>query len=117
MLRRNSKQRRGKSKFTDGFCIWNGPIISQDNERERDVGEFDDVGLPRVHGASMLFAIARDPRTIFTCWSIDWPTIFAKTMPVDRQGHLRVYRADGVGGKSLAVGTMGGFFFISSLGP
>src|SRR2546430_17675125 len=59
MLRRNSKQRRGKSKFTGGFCISNGPIISQDNERERDVGEFDDVGLPRVHGASMLFAIAR----------------------------------------------------------
>ncbi|OLC28604.1 MAG: hypothetical protein AUH91_01530 [Verrucomicrobia bacterium 13_1_40CM_4_54_4] len=117
MLRRNSKQRRGKSKFTGGFCISNGPIISQDNERERDVGEFDDVGLPRVHGASMLFAIARDPRTIFTCWSIDWPTIFAKTVPVDRQVHLRVYRADAVEEKSLAVEPMAGYCYISVSRP
>ena len=117
MLRRNSKQRRGKSKFTGGFCISNGPIISQDNERERDVGEFDDVGLPRVHGASMLFAIARDPRTIFTCWSIDWPTIFAKTVPVDRQVHLRVYRADAVEEKSVAVEPMAGYCYISVSRP
>ena len=100
MLRRNSKQRRGKSKFTDGFCISNGPIISQDNERERDVGEFDDVGLPRVHGASMLFAIARDPGTIFTCWSIDWPTI-----------------ADAVEEKSVAVEPMAGYCYISVSRP
>ncbi len=117
MLRRNSKQRRGKSKFTDGFCISNAPIISQDNERERDVGEFDDVGLPRVHGASMLFAIARDPRTIFTCWSIDWPTIFAKTVPVDRQVHLRVYGADAVEEKSVAVEPMAGYCYISVSRP
>ncbi|PYJ13389.1 MAG: hypothetical protein DME93_03615, partial [Verrucomicrobia bacterium] len=65
----------------------------------------------------MLFAIARDPGTIFTCWSIDWPTIFAKTMPVDRQVHLRVYRADAVEEKSVAVEPMAGYCYISVSRP
>src|SRR6266581_381411 len=117
MLSRKFKHRLGKSKSAHDFRLSNGPVVRPDNERERDVSEFDNVGLPRVHGASMLFAIARDPRTIFTCWSIDWPTIFAKTVPVDRQVHLRVYRADAVEEKSLAVEPMAGYCYISVSRP
>ena len=53
------------------------------------------VQLPRFYGEPVLFAIARDPRTIFAYWSIDWASIFYTTAPVDRQVHLRVYRGDG----------------------
>jgi hypothetical protein len=106
MPRQNSNQHKSKSKFADGFHVSSEAIVGQDNEQENDFGER--VGLPRVHGAPILFAIARDPRTIFTYWSIDWPAVFAKTVPVDRQAHLRVYRADGVEEESVAVEPMSG---------
>jgi hypothetical protein len=106
MPTKNPDQRKSKSKFADGFRVSSEAVICPDIEQEKEFGE--GVGLPRVHGAPMLFAIARDLRTIFTYWSIDWPAVFAKTVPVDRQAHLRVYRADGVEEESVAVEPMSG---------
>jgi Domain of unknown function (DUF4912) len=106
MPRQNPNQRKSKSKFADDFHVSSEAIVYPDNEQENEFGE--GVGLPRAHGAPILFAIARDPRTIFTYWSIDWPAVFAKTVPVDRQAHLRVYRADGVEEESVAVEPMSG---------
>ena len=106
MPRQNPNQHKSKSKFANGFHVSSEAIVGPDNEPENEFGE--GVGLPRVHGAPILFAIARDPGTIFTYWSIDWPAVFAKTVPVDRQAHLRVYRADGVEEESVAVEPMSG---------
>jgi len=109
MPRKNPDQQKRKSEFANSFRISGEPVVCPDNERGKVVSEFDDIGgLPRVHGAPILFAIARDPRTIFTYWSIDWPAVFAKTVPVDRQAHLRVYCADGVEEESVAVEPMSG---------
>jgi hypothetical protein len=109
MPRKNPNQHQRKSEFADDFRILSEPVIRADNEQEKVVSEFGDgVGLPRVHGAPILFAIPRDPRTIFTYWSIDWPAVFVKTVPVDRQAHLRVYCADGVEEESVAVEPMSG---------
>jgi hypothetical protein len=60
----------------------------------------------------MLFAIARDPVTIFAYWSIYWPAIFADNAPVDKQVHLRVHTAEGVEEKRLAVEPMAGNCYI-----
>lgn len=118
MPRRNSKQRTLKSKFGDGFRISNGPVVRPHNEREKSIDELHDVfELPRIHGESVLFAIARDPRTIFTHWNVDWLSVFAKTAPVDRQAHLRVYRADGVEEKSVAVEPMVGNCWVTVSQP
>ena len=106
MPRQNPNQHKKKSKFADDFHVSRGAIVGPDNGQENEFGE--GVGLPRVHGAPILFAIARDPRAIFTYWSIDWPAVFAKTVPVDRQVHLRVYRTDGVEEESVAVEPMSG---------
>jgi hypothetical protein len=106
MPRKNPNQRKSKSKFADGFHVSSEAIVGPDNEQEKEFGE--GFGLPRVRGAPILFAIARDSRTIFTYWSVDWPAVFAKTVPVDRQAHLRVYRADGVEEESVAVEPMSG---------
>jgi hypothetical protein len=51
--------------------------------------------LPASYGAPILFAIARDPQTIFTYWNIDWSNAFGSREPVDRQVHLRLKRRDG----------------------
>jgi hypothetical protein len=106
MSRKNANERSRTSKFADGFRLSSEAIVCPDNQQEKELGE--GIGLPRVQGAPILFAIARDPRTIFTYWSIDWPAVFAKTVPVDRQAHLRVYRADGVEEESVAVEPMAG---------
>ena len=113
MPRENSTRHPEKSNFADGFRISSGPMVPQDSEEGRDAAEFDNVGLPRVQGVPMLFAIARDPCTIFTCWSVDWLTVFAKTVPVDRQVHLRVCRADEVEEKNVAVEPMAGYCYIA----
>jgi hypothetical protein len=106
MATKNRKQAKNNSDVADGFRVSSEAVVCPDNEREKEFSE--GVGLPRVHGAPILFAIARDPRTIFIYWSIDWPAVFAKTVPVDRQAHLRVYRADGVEEENVAVEPMSG---------
>jgi hypothetical protein len=109
MPSKNPNHRKRRSKLADAFRISTEAVVSSDNDQERNLGEFNDIGgLPRVGGAPVLFAIARDPRTIFTYWSIDWPAVFAKTVPVDRQVHLRVYRADGIEEESVAIEPMVG---------
>jgi hypothetical protein len=115
---KNSNQRKHESKSADGFRISSEPLVRPDNEQEKIVGDFgNSIGLPRVHGAPILFAIARDPGTIFTYWRVDWPSVFAKTVPVDRQAHLRVYRANGIEEKSVAVEPMSGNCYITVLRP
>jgi Domain of unknown function (DUF4912) len=76
------------------FKISNGPVISHQSEQR--VGFVTDYGeLPRNYGAPILFAIPRDPHTIFTYWNIDWSNAFARQLPVDRQVYIRVKRSDG----------------------
>jgi hypothetical protein len=107
MPQKNSSQTEGKAKSADDFRVSADPVVRPDAEQEEAMSAFGNAaGLPRVHAAPILFAIARDPRTIFTYWSIDWPAIFANTTPVDRQVHLRVYSADGIEEKSVAVEPM-----------
>lgn len=55
----------------------------------------DRTDLPRVDQRPVLFAIARDPRTIFISWNIDWRSAFEKAMPSDRQVHVRLIGGDG----------------------
>jgi len=77
----------------------------------------DSAGLPRLYGPPIVFAIARDSRTIFVSWNIDWLSVFEKAMPVDRQVHLRVYRADGLEEKSAAVEPMAGIHYVTTSEP
>ena len=76
----------------------------------------DRMGLARVHGQPFLFAIARDARTIFTSWSIDWRSVFGKAMPADRQVHLRVIGGDGVVETRIAVEPMSAMHYLTISG-
>jgi hypothetical protein len=107
-----------KSNVVDGFRISNGPVVRPAERPEEDgVDSGDVIELSRIHGAPTLFAMARDPRTIFTYWSIDWPAVFSKMPPVDRQIHLRVYGADGVAEKSIAAEPMADNCYIEVSQP
>src|SRR4029077_7246207 len=114
MATKNRRQATSKSNVMDGFRISNGPVMNSAEEAGMSTADFGDVAeLPRPHRAPELFAIARDPRTIFTYWSIDWPRLFEQTIPVDRQVHLRVYRGDGALEMSATVEPMAGRSFLT----
>src|SRR6266404_3479690 len=114
MATKNHRRAKSKSNGTDGFRISNGPVIQSAKEAALSPADFSDIAqLPRPHGEPELFAIARDPRTIFTYWSIDWRRLFAQTIPVDRQVHLRVYSGDGTLEMSAAVEPMTGSSFLT----
>ena len=75
------------------------------------------AGVALAYGPPILFAIARDSRCIFVSWNIHWPSVFEKAMPVDRQVHLRVYRADGLEEKSVAVEPMARMHYLATSEP
>jgi hypothetical protein len=75
----------------------------------------NDLAVPREPGARILFAMARDPRTIFASWNIDWTSLFERVMPVDRQVHLRVYGGEGVE-RTVAVEPMAAMHYVTTSG-
>jgi hypothetical protein len=80
-------------------------------EGSRDLG--NDLKPPRFDGPPRLFAIARDPRTIFAYWVVDWASIFKSAAPVDRQAHLRIHCADGLEEKEATVEPMAGMHYVT----
>jgi hypothetical protein len=102
-------------KARDGFRICKKPLVHVAADDERD-NVRDSVGRSGEYGAPMLFAIARDPRTIFTSWNIDWLSLFEKAVPVDRQVHLRMYGADGLAEKTVPVEPMAAMHYLTTSG-
>jgi len=78
-----------------GFRIANGPLVRREEDEQNGIPS-DFAQLPRTYGAPILFAIPRDPRTLFTYWNIDWENVFAQAEPVDRRVYLRVLKTNGV---------------------
>jgi hypothetical protein len=100
------------SEPLSGYKISEGPVTSSSLPRP-EVEEL--TGLPVHFGKPLLIAIARDPRTLFVCWSVDWPAAFAKGLPVDRCAHVRI-RQNG-NEKTVAVEPMSGSCAIEELEP
>jgi len=72
-----------------GFRITKKPVV-----QVAESGRSDHIDVPEVYDRPAVFAIARDPLTIFVSWNIDWHSEFKKGVPTDRRVHVRVYRAD-----------------------
>jgi uncharacterized protein DUF4912 len=84
------------------FHISRKPVVPlAEDEESHDLSNGSE--LQRFHGPPGLLAVARDPWTIFAYWNFDWPSIFKNAPPLDRQVHLRVHCADGLGEKEAAV--------------
>src|SRR4051812_19168388 len=86
-------EREGSAKTPEGFRLSAGPVVRQGMVDLQLPAEL--VELQRTGGSPMLFAIPRDPETIFAYWSVDWEAVFANSEPLDRQVFLRVRKDDG----------------------
>lgn len=101
----------GKEGGAVSFRIANGPLVRREEEQQNGI-PLDFAQLPRTYGAPILFAIPRDPRTLFTYWNIDWESIFTKAEPpVDRRVYLRILKADGVEESESPVEPMLGSYY------
>jgi Domain of unknown function (DUF4912) len=115
MAKRKTKRNARRSPARRGFKICKDPMVHLAEDGPLvDAG--DRMGLTRVHGQPFLFAIARDARTIFASWNIDWRSVFEKAMAADRQVHLRVIGGDGVIETRVAVEPMSAMHYLTISG-
>lgn len=69
--------------------------------------------LPAFYGTQTLTLMARDPRTLFAYWDVDWQKAFAEEQPRERKVHLRVRRADGAAETTIQIEPMAGGCYVS----
>ena len=51
--------------------------------------------LPASYDRELLYIIARDPKSLFIYWDLNWTQLFARARLSARQVRLRIYRQDG----------------------
>ena len=97
------------------FVLSSQPIVPEQNAQDLSaLRDYENLGeLPRSYGGAFLFAIARDPHTVFVYWDIDWPTVFGETPPADRKVHLRVLWHEGIEEATAAVEPLAGSHLLS----
>ena len=115
MAERKTKRNARRSKRRGHFRVYSEPIVHLAGDaRSTDAGEI--MALPRFYDRPILFALARDKHTIFAGWNIDWPSVFQKNMPADRQVYLRVIGSDGSERRTVAVEPMLAMHYLTTSG-
>lgn len=96
------------------FVLSSQPVVTERAAEATAGQDYENLGeLPGSYGGAFLFAIARDPHTLFAFWDIDWATIFGDTPPGDRKAHLRVLWHDGIEESTAAVEPLAGSQLLS----
>jgi uncharacterized coiled-coil protein SlyX len=76
-----------------GFIISDEPVVRTHGaalERPPQQGRRSHTG-----GADLLYAIARDPKSLFLYWEVNWTRVFGQAGLTPRQVFARIYREDG----------------------
>lgn len=84
----NAREEGTIDTTNSSFRISGSPVVDFRKDRDDATEVFAD--LPRSYGQSIVFAMARDPKTLFVYWDIDWPQIFAAAAPASRKVYLRL---------------------------
>ena len=97
------------------FVLSSQPIVElEQRASSAATPNYENLGeLPRSYGGAFLFAIARDPHTLFAYWDIDWAEVFGDNPPADRKVHLRALWHEGMEESTAAVEPMAGSHLIS----
>jgi len=97
------------------FVLSSEPIVPDQRAQDQSpLRDYENLGeLPRSYGGAFLFAIARDPHTVFAYWDIDWAAVFGDKPPVDRKVHLRVLWHEGIEESTAAAEPLSGSQLLS----
>src|SRR5262245_3063299 len=115
MAKRKAKRNARRSQGPHGFKICKDPMVHLADDGSLPAVH-DRIGLTRLPGQRLLFAIARDEHTIFATWNINWRSVFEKAMPADRQVHLRVIGGNCVIETTVVVEPMSSMHFLTISG-
>ena len=83
------------------------PVQQQIANPSANVGE-----LPASYGGDFIYLIARDPKTLFLYWDLDWPTLFARASLPARPVYLRVCREDGIEESTTEIDSSSAHFYV-----
>jgi hypothetical protein len=96
------------------FVLSSRPIVPLEERAPSSGSDYENLGhLPRSYGGAFLFAIARDPHTLFAYWDIDWAEVFGDNPPADRKACLRALWHEGIEESKTAVEPMAGSHLIT----
>ena len=101
----NAREEQAVETTGSSFRISSAPVVPFEENRPGETEAFAD--LPRSYGQSIVFAMARDPETLFVYWDIDWPRVFAAAAPVNRKVYLRLQDDAGAEVDLISVEAMG----------
>jgi len=76
---------------TDGFCLSNQPVVGEGRTGSPSKSD----PLSQEPADDLLYAVARDPGSLFVYWDLQWARLFARAGISAREVHLRTYRGDG----------------------
>jgi hypothetical protein len=85
------KHRKSDPAVGDGFSLSDKPVVGE----ERTGSPRKDDRLSPEPSDDLLFAVARDPGSLFVYWDLQWARLFARAGISAREVHLRTYRGDG----------------------
>jgi hypothetical protein len=80
-----------------GFRISDRPLVEPTRQAEEPMSEAAAGAgeLPSSYGSDLLYVIARDPKSLFVYWDLDWTKLFAQAGLERQQVYLRVLREEG----------------------
>lgn len=88
------------------FRLSRGPVVAGESAVVADHEQLQ--SLPRTYGKPVVFAIARDPKSLFVYWDIDWSNAFRTATPRDRKATLRISDANGSEIDRIAIEPLAG---------
>ncbi len=107
-------RRNQADKIVAGFRISDEPVVGAEHVEEHLTRKISDVPseLPPSSGGDLLYIIARDPKSLFVYWDLDWTQLFARAGLSVRQLHLRTLRADGSEEGTIEINPFLGYCFV-----
>jgi hypothetical protein len=73
--------------------------------------------LPAFHQADLLSVMARDPKSLFVYWDLNWTRLFAEAALSARPVHLRIHREDGAIEDTLEINPFRGHCYAEVAAP
>ena len=105
--------------FDGVFRVSNRPIVNARKPRPisetsaSTADDFDNLGeLPRSYESESIYLIARDSKTLFTYWDIDWTIVFEQLAPRALKIYLRVLKSDGAQESVTEIDPIAGNWYL-----
>lgn len=102
-----------------GFRVSAEPVVAARPEQASAPTEepVTDNDRPTTLGVDLLYAIARDPNSLFLYWELDWSRHFAASGIPPQRVALRVFREDGTDEATIEINPAEGYCFAAVSAP